>query len=93
MPVLIRSERVSRAEGFSQSSVIFPSRTQTEPYSPVSFVRVSKIAPSQPLDKNSSFAFFRSKSQTASPDITIMQSSVRFLILPTAPALPKGLSS
>ena len=92
-PVLMRSESVSRAEGFSQSSVILPSCTQTEPYSPVSLVRESRMAASQPLDKNSSFAFFRSKSQTASPDMTIRTSLTRFLIFPTAPALPKGFSS
>ena len=91
MPVFIRSDRVSRGDGFSQNPIIRPSRTITEPYSPESRVRQSSIAQSQPLFKNLLLASLRSKSNIASPEMTNRQSWVLPFSLATAPALPRDI--
>ena len=94
MPVLIVSENTCPHDGFSRNRSIRPSSSVTTiPNSSGFSTDFKPIVTAAPFSRWNSAIFERSKSQSASPEMTRQVSSRRPLASRTEPAVPSGLSS
>ncbi len=93
-PVLIVSEKTWLHDGFSRNRSIRPSLSVTTiPNSSGFSTDFSAIVAAAPFSRWKSTTFSRSKSQSASPEMTMNVSSSRPLASRTDPAVPSGDSS